>query len=123
MSTLKIKTDINELKEINKEIKRLNDTIRPLRQRKKQLEEDILTYMNQNKNKNLTTIKMSDIEIMAIEKVKHERINKTEKESTAIQLLQQSGVTNPRKVYSDLQSMLKGAETTTKQLKVVNKAE
>ena len=123
MAALKIKTEINELKEIDKEIKRLNEAIRPLRQRKKQLEANILQYMNSNKGKELTTIKVNDLEITAVEKTKHERMNKSEKESTAIQYLQQSGVPNPRKAYNDLQQMLKGAETTTKSLKVVNKNE
>jgi hypothetical protein len=116
MSITKVKQDVSELKKIDIEIKRLSDQLRPLRQRKKEIEEALLTYMQ--KQGDVTTIKLNDVELYSIEKTKREKLGKDEKEKTAITLLQQSGVSNPKKTYSDLQEMLKGKESTVPSLKL-----
>jgi len=113
-----VKADVNELKKIEAEIRRLNDLIKPLRKRKKEIEGKILTFMQSTGQQGLVKLKTNDIEVVAVEKTIRERVTKAEKEATAIQLLQQSGVQNPKKCYRDLQEMLKGKENVTQALKV-----
>lgn len=110
MSTVRIKGDVTELRAIEKEIKRLQDLLKPLRQRKKEIENQILTFM-QKTNNGLQGLKMNGVEIQAVEKKVRERVNKEDKEQNAIRLLQQSGVHNARKTYKDLQEAMKGQET------------
>ena len=118
MASLKIKADVQELTKINQEIKRLAIQMKQLRERKKKLEQDILTYMENTGQSGLVTIRAKDIEITAAEKRTRQRMSKEEKETTAIQLLQQSGVSNPKKTYRDLQEMLKGKEEIQSTLNV-----
>jgi hypothetical protein len=117
----RIKAEINELKSINKEMKRLCDALKPLRLRKKTIEQNILNYMNSataGGQKALTTIKMNDIEVVAVEKKCREKLKKDEKETNAINLLQQSGIQNAPKVYKELQEIVKGKENVVHALKM-----
>ena len=124
MSATKIKADISELKSINNNIQQLSEQLRPLRQRKKQLEESILQYMRSaNQDQPINTIKMQDIQIVAVEKKVREKLSKDEKEDTAVKLLQQSGVANARKTFAELQEMMKGEEKTEKKIKVLSQAQ
>ena len=113
----KVKSDINELKKITAEISKLNELAKPLRQRKKELEAALLTYMNTSKK----NIELPDVEVVSIEKSAREKLDKDEKEYSAVQLLEQSGIQNAKKVYYDLQEVLKGKETTTRKLKLKDK--
>jgi hypothetical protein len=115
----RIKAEILELKNIGQEIKRLNAVLAPLKQRKKLIETSILTYMKQGNG--LTTINLSNVQISSIEKKTRERMTKSEKDGTAIQLLQQSGVANPSKTYRALQEMTKGKQQVTQAIKIVEK--
>ena len=115
---MKVKSDINELKKVNAELARLNEQAKPLRQRKKELEANVLQYMQSSKNKG---IQLPDVEVVTVDKVVHEKLGKNEKEYTAVQLLEQSGVNNARKVYQDLQSIVKGKENITQKLKLKEK--
>ena len=114
----KVKADINELKNINIEIKRLSEQLKPLRERKKQIEANILDYMKSSGQQGLTAIKMNNVEVVTVEKKTREKMSKDEKESTAVQLLQQSGISNAKKTYKDLQEMLKGKEKSMPALKL-----
>ena len=117
MSAVKIKQDVIELKKIDAEIRRINETLKPLRARKKELETTLLQYM-ESTNGGVTTIKLNDVEVVSIDKTKHEKLSKLEKEKTAVELLSQSGVSNAKKIYYDLQEMLKGKESVVPSLKL-----
>ena len=118
MASAQIKLHVNELAKINAEIKRLSDIIKPLRQRKKQIEDGILQYMQSVGNQGLTSIKLKDMELVTIEKKTRQKLKKDEKENTAVQLLQQSGVANARKMFYSLQEAMKGKEEMTHALKI-----
>ena len=87
MATLKIKSDVNELKKIQDELKRMNEVMKPLRKRKKEIEDNILDYMKTNGKQGLQGIKLNDLEIVAVEKKVHQKLKKSVKENTAVQLL------------------------------------
>lgn len=114
----RVKADVNELKNITDEINRLNAMLKPLRQRKKQIEEQILQFMERTGNNGLQQIKMNNVELVSVEKKHRERLRKEDKEKSAIELLQQSGIANARRVFNDLKDVMKGQETTTHVLKV-----
>lgn len=122
MSVSRIKSDVIELKNIDKEIKRLNDLLKPLRKRKKEIEDEVLKYMENTGERGLTTIKMNDVEVVAVEKKVRERLKKDEKEQKAMQILHQNGVTNARRAFKDLQEMMKGKENTGHALKIKDAA-
>jgi hypothetical protein len=118
MSVNRVKADVSELKQINLEIKKLMTLMKPLKERKKLLEAQVLDYMKSVGDQGLKAIKMHDVEVVAVEKKVRERMKKEEKENTAIQLLHQSGVNNARKVYRDMQELTKGKENVKKQIKL-----
>ena len=118
MAQAKLRTDIIELKTINKKIAELCASLKPLRQRKKTLEEQVLGYMKTTGEQGLLEIKMADVNITAVEKTKRERLKKDEKEDKAMQLLIRSGVANPGKVFKELQDTMKGKEAKTQVLKL-----
>lgn len=121
MASVRLKAEITELANLDAEIKRLMGLLKPLRQRKKVLEENILEYMTKNPSVGgVNAIKVNNVEIKAVEKKSHEKVSKDEKEAQAIQLLQQSGVTNARRTFRDLQNALKGDEKVTQALKLVS---
>ena len=122
MATLKLKADISELKSIEQELKRLNELMKPLRTRKKEIESNILKFMESSNQQQggvggIAAIKMSDVEVVAVEKKTREKLHKDEKEQHAIELLKSNGIQNASKVYSDLQEVLKGKEHTQNKLK------
>ena len=114
----KVKADITELNNINNEIKRLSEQLKPLRERKKTIESNILAYMKTVGEEGCIKIKLNNLEVVTVEKKVREKMSKDEKEQTAVQLLQQTGVNNPKKTYKDLQEMLKGKEKSAPALKV-----
>jgi len=121
MSAAKIKQDVGELKNIDEKLRALHESIRPLRERKKQLEQSILQSMqSQGGSQGLTQIKLPDVEITAVQKKVREKVKKSEKETSAIALLQQSGVKNARNTFKELQQVMKGAEKEVKKLKVTS---
>jgi hypothetical protein len=61
---------------------------------------------------------MSNVEVEAVEKRLREKMKKQEKEHVAVQFLQQLGVHNPQRSFSQLQELIKGDERTVKTLKL-----
>ncbi len=117
----KVKSDVSALKKINAELARLNELCKPLRKQKKEIEVRLLEYMNAKKGEPIQSIQLPDAEVVSIEATKREKLDKDEKEYSACQLLEQSGINNAKKVYYDLQEILKGKETTTRKLKLKEK--
>jgi hypothetical protein len=121
MATLKLKADISELQNIEQELKRLSELMKPLRARKKEIETNILKFMettNKQQQQTISAIKMSNVELVAVEKKTREKLHKEEKEQHAIQLLKSNGIQNASKVYNDLQELMKGKEQTQNKLKI-----
>jgi hypothetical protein len=117
----RIKLDVKELGSITAEIKRLQALIVPLRKRKITIESNILNYMTQTGPKGLTAIHTNTVQILAVEKKGRDRLTKSEKDTAAIQLLQQSGVRNANHTYKVLQETTKGKENITKTIKITDR--
>jgi len=122
MSNQKVRSDISELKKINAEISRLAQLMKPLKARKKEIEENVLAYMDEvNKSQGVSVIKLQDVEVATVERRSRERMHKDDKEQAALQVLEQNGVANPKKLYYDLQEMMKGKTTITNKLQLKEK--
>ena len=123
MSSTKLKFDIQELKSINNNLQQLSEQIRPLRQRKKQLEDSILQQMKHlsQDGSSVNTIKMQDVEIVTVDKKVREKMKKEEREENAMKLLQQSGVNihAARKTLKDLQEVMKGEAKSQPAIKLM----
>jgi len=120
MATQRLRADVQELQRINAEITRLNGLMKPLKERKRAIENQVMAFMKQQNTNSggLTSIKMSNVEVEAVEKRLRERMKKQEKEHVAVQFLQQLGVHNPQRSFSQLQELIKGDERTVKTLKL-----
>jgi len=107
--------EVQQLKNINVEIKRLSGQLKNLREKKKMIESNILTYLDKT-NKNGATAK--DILVLAREKTVNTRKNEKAKSADISAILAHAGVNNVQETVSQVLGALKGEETTKKMLVV-----
>jgi hypothetical protein len=107
--------EVQQLKQITIEIKRLSSQLKTLRDKKKIIEGRILTYLDKT-NKNGASTR--DMLVLAREKTISTRKKQTEKSNDVAQILQQAGVNNVTETLSQVMTALKGEETTKKMLVV-----
>jgi hypothetical protein len=110
-----IRSNMKELKDINTEIKRLNYLLKGYRERKKELEETIIEYLERTGQPG---IKYEDLIVLAGEKKARDRKKKEEKEYDVLTLLEQNGVRNSRGLYNDILEAMKGEEKVVSSLKI-----
>lgn len=110
-----IRAEMKELKNINLEIKRLSVGLKGLRDRKKELEESILEYLDRTGQPG---IKYEDLIVLAGEKKGREKKSKDEKELDVLTILEHHGVGESRNVYKDIMNALKGEQKTAPSLKI-----
>lgn len=102
---MSIKKYIDELEQINIEIKRNFNRNKLLRKRSKELEKNIAEYLV---SKNQPGIKYKDKAILLDNKPKIKRKTKKERENDAISYLKELGISTPKEVYLSLQNVQKG---------------
>lgn len=96
---------LDELEEINKEIKANNARNKVLRARAKELHTNVQTYLA---NKDQPGIKYKGKAILLESKEKYKRKPKKEKELDSIAFLESIGVPNPKDTYSRILGLQKG---------------
>lgn len=124
-ANVKLRADVNELAQINAELKRLNALAKPLRERKKILESTLEKYLEQVRKTGRgshASIKLNNVEVVQVEKRQRERLKKDERESLGVQYLEQLGVRDPKRTFSQLQEMIKGSEHVVKTLQLKDPA-
>lgn len=95
-----IKFYINEIQEIQKELKRISEKTKTLRQRKKSIESKVQCYL---KERNMTIIKCGN-SVVKLDNVNHrKRKIKKEKEKDIKHTLQEAGIYNNGLVNKILQ--------------------
>ena len=110
---MSIQHNVNELQEINKEIKRLNEKKRTLNKRAKLLEENIIKFLE---SKEQHGVKYKNKAVL-LESKKKTRTKKTKERATdSISVLQKYGISNPEKVLKELLDARKGEKVDTKML-------
>ena len=108
-------SQLAELKNIEKEIKRLSSGLKQLRDRKKAIEERVLLFLQ---NKNTSGAKTQDMVIMAKETVKRPQKPKDKKEHDVMQILHSGGVQNAKEMYETILNAMKGEEKIKQTLKI-----
>jgi hypothetical protein len=115
MSTVKIVSDMKELKIINNEMKRCNVILKQLRERKKKIENNILNYLENNEKPG---VKYEDLIAVKKDKKQRERKSQTEKKEEAIRLLENNGIRDAENFYKEFIETIKGKEEIISSLKV-----
>lgn len=97
---------VNELESIMKELQKVRLQTRKLNQRKAQLEEEILRYMESTEE---TKLKYKGIKIQAEEKEVYKRKKKADKDESAMETLRSFGVPNPEAAYRQVLQSMRGS--------------
>ena len=106
---------VNELKNVNAEIKRLAAQTSALRKRAKTLEQNIIEFLNE---KDQYGVKFQDTAIVVETKPKWEHKGKKDKDEDSLRILEENGIHNAREVLDDLFKARKGNEIEVKKLKI-----
>jgi hypothetical protein len=113
---MSIKSNAKELLLLNAEIKKTNNRLKFLRNKKKECENKILEYLKHN---DMPGIKINGIVIMSQEKSLKKNKKIVERISASENILQKNGVQNYKQIVKDLFNAMKNENTeTTVQLKI-----
>jgi hypothetical protein len=110
-----IAINMSELKNINVEIKRLGNQMKILKNKKKELEENITEYL---KEKESEAVRYKSMLVVAKEKKHRIKKNKSERESEIMSILQKAGINNTEKIMGEIKGALQGKETMINCLKI-----
>lgn len=115
MSEVQVACDMNKLKNINVELKRLGNQMRILKNEKKELEENIIEYL---KKVDQEGVRYKNT--LAVSKEKKHRVKKgkNERENDILNILESAGISNTEKVLSEIKGALQGKEKYVNTLKI-----
>ena len=113
--TQKVVSDLKELKNVVSEIKRLNIECKLLRLKKKELEDSIMEYLQVNDQPG---VKYGELVVLSRERTTRKKLNKKEKETNAIEVLEGLGVIDARTAFSNILDSMKGEETVVTSLQI-----
>lgn len=112
---MSIKFKLKELENINKEIKRINDSKKKLLNRKKEIEDFILSYLEKNKQE---ALKYKGTIIRAREKTLRPRKKEVDKKNDCEKILRKYGISNSNQILEELKNAMKGHARIKKELKL-----
>ena len=116
MSNPTIRADVEELTQIDVEIKRNLDALRKLREKKKTLEANIAVFLNQ---KDIPGVKCNGDIIMLQRKNKTVTKSKKTRDQALIDLLKTTGISNPEEIAKQIKTV--GKESVTMETIKINK--
>jgi hypothetical protein len=102
-----IVSELSQLKDIEKELKRLYGITRELKKKKETIEQRVLTYLNKIKRDG---VKTQDIMVLSKEKVSRPSKPREEKEKDVQEILQRMGIRNTEQAYKEITDAMKGEE-------------
>jgi hypothetical protein len=105
MNVQKVRADMIELRNLNLEITRLKTTLKQLQEKSNTLLSSVQTYL---KLTNQQSISVGDFKVEATMKKKRERKKKVEKEQDVIQVLQNNGVRDAKRLVGQIFDSMKG---------------
>lgn len=115
--TTDIRGGIKELQSIDQELKRLNAQRRKLTTRKKQIEQNVLQFLQKSDQPG---VKYKGTAAISREKNHRPRRKEVDKERDGRAVLEKYGIMNSSKVYEEIASAMKGQAVTTKTLRITN---
>lgn len=107
--------DVNELKNIGEEIKRLNVRMRQLRNRYKEVESKICSFL---KEKDQPGLKYKGMAIFAEDKEYRQYKNPKIKKDDAASILKQYGISDSSKIIEEIVEAMKGPTQSKKKIKL-----
>jgi hypothetical protein len=115
MATNKARAELIELKNIHTEMTRLKNTLKELSTKSKTLTESIHKFL---KDTNQQSISYGDFKIEATVKQRRQRKKQAEKEKDILNVLQNAGIRDAKRLYVEINNSLKGEVTTESSIKV-----
>lgn len=115
-----IREDLRELSNIIEETKRVFDTLKKLRERKKELEQRLIDYLQ---NTEEVGLKYESFIFIPKDKKIRKKLKKSERDEKAVQVLQDYGVEQPKEAYVKLIEAMKGDEETIPSIKISEQKE
>ena len=112
---MSIKSDINELNQINLEIKTLTDRVKNLKKLSKEVEKRIINYLNE---KNQPGIKYNGSAVIVESKSRVIRKGENAKKQDAIRVLRNNGVSDPEHILNELTEAQKGSKIGLQKIKI-----
>jgi hypothetical protein len=114
----KLSALIKEANQITIEIRRLNNSIKEFRERKKQIEAQILQYMGDNQ---IPALQYNDSTVILAEtKIKKKQKRREERIHDSLEILRLNGIEEPDKVLSELNEARFGPDENIRVMKVRN---
>lgn len=110
-----IRDEIVELHSILNEVKTLRNTIKIYNQRAAKLENNILTFL---KNEKQVGVKYKDMAIVVDNKQKNKTKKKIEAENDIYKILRNNGISDPENLYKEIQNAKKGEVQEVSKLKL-----
>ena len=112
---MSIQANVQELKEINKEIKRLRGVTSELRKRGEILKKSIIEYLNEKEQPGLR-----DNNTALIIENKPKKLGKSKKdiEKDSLKVLQEHGISNPADVLKEILKARQGDQVQIQQIKI-----
>lgn len=112
-----IQQNVQELKNINTEIKRLQIETKKLKKHAQDIEKNILSYLNEKEQPGL---KYQNTAIIIENKAKRITRSKKDVDSNAIKILEENGVYNAREILNKIKESRKGDEIQMQKVKLQN---
>ena len=109
MATNKARAELIELKNIHTEMTRLKNTLKELSTKSKTLTESIHKFL---KDTNQQSISYGDFKIEATVKQRRQRKKQAEKEKDILNVLQNAGIRDAKRLYVEINNSLKGEVTS-----------
>ena len=119
MNAASIRENMNELKSITSEMKKLQAQIKTLKDRKTLVESKLVDYLKTLPDDDETKgIKFRDMTVFLKERKTRQRVKKEDLNQNVYTILSNSGVKNPEEVYKKLKDSMKGKEERKAGLKI-----
>lgn len=110
-----IQSSVQELKEINTEIKRLTKTASELRKRATYIEKNIISFLNE---KELPGVKDNRTAVIIENKKKTVTRNKKNIEQQTLKILEENGIQNPKQILDEITKVRKGEQVELQKVKM-----
>ena len=112
---MSIQNYVQELKEINIEIKRLKGRTTELKKQAANLEKNIISYLNE---KDIPGVKDRDVAIIIENKKKRINVSKKNAEQESIKILEAHGIINAKNVLNEILEARRGNNIELQKVKV-----
>lgn len=112
---MSIRNYIDEIKNLNIELKRLNKASAIIRKNIKDVEKNIIDYLDQ---KEQPGVKYQDFAVIVENKTKHTSKKKKDIEEDSLRILEEYGISNPQSALKEILEARRGEEVDNKKLKI-----